>query len=305
MQTVLSEGSGDVPVPRQARGPEGGDGRAGPPPGQPSPFECVLSGMVGARLVQEAICAFLRLTVESLSAQVVLLGLPMPSDRAMRKPCGRRPWTVAEVRNLISLWCANLHVDIISRELDRSAGGVRSKAERIGLYRRRRQDLIKTMDYLRAVYGTSDAASPEAATPTIEDDEPAGDPTPQSTGDKVKGALSRIAWNDDLGRLVARRWFAGQDRFGIARDLGMRETQVRSRANALGLPPRGRKTIPDYIEGRPYDKTLEESRVKRRCIQGNIDFWGTRHGPRTSPKIMKTKGYKKLRSGPEEHHAHI
>lgn len=72
----------------------------------------------------------------------------------------------------------------------------------------------------------------------------------------------------ELNRKVARRWFAWQDHTGIARDLGMRPAQVRSRANALGLPSRSRKTVTDYIAGRSYDRTLEESWVARRRVQG-------------------------------------
>lgn len=306
MQTVLSEGGSSRPIPRQALSRVAVDGRADPPAAQPSPFERVLSGMVGAGLVQEAICAFLTLTLESLSGHVARLGLPMPSDRPMRKPCGRQPWTVADIRTLISLWCANLPACVIARMLGRSPGGVRSKGRRLGLYRRNRRDLIKARDYLLATCGTASAASPEAVLGAVSEGQSSAEPMrEEATSKATRRAPPRIAWNAELDRKLAARWWAGQHHTGIARDLGMTEGAVRSRANALGLPPRGRKTVPDYIEGRPYDRTLEESRIKRWCIQGNMDFWTTRNGPRTSPKIMKTKGYKKARSGPEEYHAHI
>jgi hypothetical protein len=106
----------------------------------------------------------------------------------------------------------------------------------------------------------------------------------------------RLQWTDDLDEEVARRWFAMQCHRGIAKDLGVSPGAVRTRATRLGLPPRDRKKIvPDYVEGRPYDRSLEMSRVKRRCHQGNIAFWGERNGPHTSPKVMQTKRYKELR----------
>jgi len=43
--------------------------------------------------------------------------------------------------------------------------------------------------------------------------------------------------------------------------------------------------------------SLEKSMLRLWCQQGNMNYWTTRNGPRTSPKIMKTKRYKELRSG--------
>ena len=63
----------------------------------------------------------------------------------MRKPSGKRPWTDDEVRLLIKLWTADLRTSAIAESLGRSAGSVRSKARRLGLYRRSRRDLIKAM----------------------------------------------------------------------------------------------------------------------------------------------------------------
>ena len=122
----------------------------------------------------------------------------------------------------------------------------------------------------------------------------------------AKRARQRIAWNDDLDLELARRWFAWQCRKGIARDLKLSEAAVRSRATRMGLPPRDRKKIvPDYVVGRPYDRSLEDSRVKRRCEQGKMFFFGTRNGPHTSPKIMQTRRYKELRRGLGEASLHL
>src|SRR5579872_215912 len=95
-------------------------------------FDRVLCGMVRVGLVQEAICRFLLLTIETLRSHLLRLDLPTPSERPMRKPAGKRPWTDDEVRSLIELWTANLRTSAIAERLGRSAGAARSKARRLG-----------------------------------------------------------------------------------------------------------------------------------------------------------------------------
>ena len=105
---------------------------------------------------------------------------------------------------------------------------------------------------------------------------------------------------------MARRWFAYQHHRGIAEDLGLTEAQVRSHATALSLPRRERKKlVPDYVEGRPYDRTLEDSMVKRRCNFDHRLFWSTKNGPHTSPRATKTERYRALHSGFGEAHSTI
>ena len=290
-------------------------------------FDRILRGMVGVGLVQEAICAFLLLTIETLSCHLIRLDLPTPSARPMRKPSGKRAWSVADVRVLISLWTGNMRAEAIGAELERSAGAVRAKGRRLGLYRRNRRDLVDATAEARAVHEapmesaavkvpTAPQAAPvdtraavidvvplaapeaaiEAASVVVE---PSGVVVPAAAAKTRKRRRSlRIVWTDELDMKVARRWYAWQWHRGIAEDLGLTEAQVRSRATRMGLPPRDRaKIVPDYVEGRPYDTSLEESRIKLWCHQGNMNYWTTRNGPRTSPKIMKTKRYKELRSG--------
>jgi hypothetical protein len=337
-----------------------------------STFDRVLRGMVRVGLVQEAICRFLLLTIDTLGFHLVRLDLPTPSERAMRKPSGERPWTDDEVRVLIELWTANLRTAAIGERLGRSAGSVRSKARRLGLFRRRRRDLIKTITTTAHRDETTAPLVPVESLAEVVPDAPPGPPAPcpntaisavpvtaitesaapisseiivapaSSVGTQaaaVSGIVfaaseaapaadtasregrtpepsagkatkrpqrRRIDWTDALCEEVARRWFAYQHHRGIAEDLGMTEAQVRSQANALGLPRRERKKIvPDYVKGRPYDTTLEKSMVKRRCMIDRRVFWGDRNGPHTSPRAMKTKRYRALRSGLEEAHSTV
>jgi hypothetical protein len=330
-----------------------------------STFDRVLCGMVRVGLVQEAICRFLLLTIETLSFHLVRLDLPTPSERAMRKPSGKRPWTDDEVRLLIKLWTAGLRTNEIAERLERSAGSVRSKARRLGLYRRSRRDLIKAMPATEQAADTTappapveivaevipdaspglPALSPNTATsvgpvapveefaapipsgivaaptsgfgtqiPAVSgtvsvpsDLEPSARKATKSAGTTITRQPSRrIVWTDKLSEEVARRWFAHQHHRGIAEDLGLTEAQVRSHATALSLPRRERKKlVPDYVEGRPYDRTLEVSMVKRRCNFDHRLFWGTKNGPHTSPRARKTERYKALHSGFGEAHSTI
>jgi hypothetical protein len=332
--------------------------RCGDPQGpQGGTFDRVLCGMVRIGLAREAICRFLLLTIEALSFHVVRLDLPTPAERLMRKPSGKRPWTDDEVRLLIKLWTANLRTRVIAERLERSAGSVRSKARRLGLFRRNRRDLIDAIAGTVPAADTTAASAPvdivmevvpnaspdlptlspntaisdvrgavveETTAPIVSeiveaptngivaqistaagtvsvgsDQKPSARKAAKPAGRTVKRSPSRrIVWTDELSEEVARRWFAYQHHRGIAEDLGLTEAQVRSHATALSLPRRGRKKIvPDYVEGRPYDRTLEDSMVKRRCNFDHRLFWSTKNGPHTSPRATKTERYKALHSG--------
>lgn len=329
-------------------------------------FDRILRGMVTAGVVRDAICAFLRLTIEALSYHLVRLDLPAPSDRPIRKPCGKHPWTAADVQLVIDEWTANLRAEAIGAVLGRSAGSIWSKAKRIGLYRRRRCDLVGVVVAsakiqeapVAAAVEVAEEASTEppavsndacatpahvevpaeaavadlaeipaacaAASPSVViarlDEPPAIVAFPATTINATVGCTPnalprkavkcrrspRIKWTDAMLEEVARRWFAYQHHFGIAEDLGMTEASVRTQADGMGMPRRARgKIVSDYIVGRPYDTTLEDSVVKRRCILDRRVFWGSRNGPHTSPRAMKTKRYKMAHSGLVEAHVSV
>jgi hypothetical protein len=292
-------------------------------------FDRILSGMVLKGHVLEALLLYLRLTAAELLAHVMRLGLPTPSSLRMRKHCGRRPWTPEEVHILIDRWAVNLHVDCIAAEIARSAGAIRSKARRLGLYRRERRNLIR-LNVAAAPVAQSTAATSEPPEPpavvmgdtispavagredTAQEDHQGLSTSASATKTEAKvGAPAarqrrRIQWTDELDRAVAKRWFAWQCRFGIAEDLGISANAIRTRATRMGLPPRPRKKIvPDYVEGRKYDTSLEDSCVKRWCQQGKMMFYGQRNGPHTSPKVMQTRRYKELRRGMAEATLHL
>ena len=357
MQTT-AEGGDRTTVTSLPAGASLSVGRCGDPQGpHNSTFDRVLCGMVRVGLVQEAICRFLLLTTEALNYHLVRLDLPAPSGRPMRQPSGRLPWIDDQVGSLIELWTGNVRTAAIGETLGRSPGSVRSKARRMGLYRRSRRDLIKALAATEHAADTSvpptpvetvlasipdvspglPAPSPSTAISVVpvtavedcaarisseivvaptdsigtqifaasgtvsvpSDLEPLARKPAKSAGSTKKRQPSRrIVWTDELSEEVARRWFAYQHHRGIAEDLGLTEGQVRSHATALSLPRRERKKIvPDYVEGRPYDRTLEDSMVKRRCNFDHRLFWGTKNGPHTSPRATKTERYKALHSG--------
>ena len=313
-------------------------------------FDRILAGILSKGHVLEAVALYLCVSAQELLGHIARLGLPTPSMLPMRRPGGRRPWTANEVHVLIDRWSQDIHVECIGEETGRSAGGVRSKARRLGLYRRERRNTVRspasgnsapaiaTATAVDEAFAAGSVAAigmsvsvvadtPDSAPATVAPIDPAKNgPEPTSEVDQdvsvhlnthippaqaesangAKRARQRIAWNDDLDLELARRWFAWQCRKGIARDLKLSEAAVRSRATRMGLPPRDRKKIvPDYVVGRPYDRSLEDSRVKRRCEQGKMFFFGTRNGPHTSPKIMQTRRYKELRRGLGEASLHL
>ena len=309
-------------------------------------FDRLLAGIVSKGHVLDAVALYLCVSAQELLEHITRLGLPTPSVLPMRRPGGRRPWTIHEVHLLIGMWSQDIHVACIGAETGRSLGGVRSKARRLGLYRRDRRNIVRCPpsgssapmiataiavdEGLAADAGaaidtsaTVGARAPVSPAVTAGRIDPAMDGSdPESGGDQnvavplqevqtasdngADRARQRITWNDDLDLELARRWFAWQCRWGIAKDMNLPEPAIRSRATRLGLPPRDRqKIVPDYVPGRPYDKSLENSRIRRRCEQGNMFFFGTRNGPHTSPKIMQTRRYKELRRGLGEASLHL
>lgn len=296
---VLLQTSGTAGVPMRGSafidGDQAGNDRRFSGDGAPL-RDRILKGMLAVGLVQQAICIYLGLSAEELLAAVVRLGLPTPSDAPMRKRGGKNPWSDWQCEILVRRWGENIHPQSIAEEIGRSVGAVRAKARRLGLFRRNRADLIKrVLDKMDAQRDNGTEAPVSA--PFIVEESSVLPPAPKSS-QRLRFRPRRIVWNDDLDLEVARRWFAWQCRFGIAKDLGLTEGQVRSRANQMGLPARDRtKIVADYVEGRPYDTSLEKSVVRRRCQEGRMYFWGPRNGPHTSPKIMKTHKYQQLRGG--------
>lgn len=273
------------------------------PSGPPTLLDRLLTGLVSQGHVVQAIALYLALSLEDVLAHVIRIGLPTPSSQPMRKPCGKRPWTVEDVRLLMDRWTSNWATASIGELLGRSPGAVRSKARRLGLYRRERRLLFRVavdradgganQTNSRPAPETASAPAPIAAgdrTPVLDT---TIEPVPAQRAMKPK----RIHWNDEIDMKIAKRWFAHQHHKGIARDLGLTEGQVRTRATRMGLPARRdrRVIVEDYVEGRPYDSSLEQSVVKRRCREGNMTFYGPRNGPHTSPKVRQTKRYQELR----------
>ena len=236
-------------------------GLAVPPTAVP-PADRILVGLVARGHPREAIRLYLALSDAALRAQLARLGLPAPADRPLRKPGGRNPWQLAEVHRLLELWQRNVHGATIAEAIGRSPGGVRAKARRLGLYRRDCAALVREL--------------PVAA--------PARKPRHQ------------IAWTEAMETELADRWFANEHHAAIARDMGIPEAAIRSKATRLGLPPREREDIVDvYDPANAGD--LRGRYVRRKCALTGKWFWGQRNGPRTSPVGLKSKQYRDLQSG--------
>jgi len=226
------------------------------------PADRILVGLVAQGHAREAIRLYLALSDAELRARVACLGLPAPIDRPLRKPGGRNPWKLAEVHRLLELWQRDVHGSTIAEAIGRSPGGVRAKARRLGLYRRERAALVREL--------------------------PVAPPT--------RKPRHQIAWTEPMETDLAERWFANEHHAAIARDMGIPEAAIRSKATRLGLPPRDREEIVEVYD--PANAGDLRSRyVRRKCALTGKWFWGQRNGRRTSPVGLKSKQYRDLQSG--------
>jgi hypothetical protein len=232
------------------------------PPAALTPADRILAGLIDKGHPREAIRLYLALLDAELLARVARLNLPAPADRPLRKPGGRNPWQLTEVHRLLDLWQQDVHGTVIAETIGRSPGGVRGKARRLGLYRRDRKALVREI--------------------------PAAPPAPKPR--------HQIAWTEPMETELAERWFANEHHAAIARDMGIPEAAIRSKATRLGLPPRDREEIVDsYDPANAGD--LQSRYIRRKCALTGKWFWGQRNGPRTSPVGLKSKQYRDLQSG--------
>ena len=291
----------------------------------------------------------------------------------MRKRSGKRPWTDDEVRLLIKLWTANLCTAAIAEKFGRSAGSVRSKARRLGLYRRSRCDLVKTIAATeRRGRNNCIAGSrgwPTRSSPTHRPARPAVSPNTPISAVSVTAIVEAAA--QISSEILWRRPVASVQRsppcqaFGsllpmlAPRRIPMRERAGRRKSSA-GKATQAAAVTSDRLDGRafrgggapvvrlsapsrhcrrprnergagavasecagfaapraqepslrlrrwgaPTTRPWRRSMVKRRCMLDRKVFWGDRNGPHTSPRAMKTKRYKALRSGLEEAHSTV
>ena len=245
----------------------------------------VLAGLVERGQSREAVCAYLDAPENEVFDRCAALGLPAPASRPLRE--SRRPnaWQVADIRKLIDAWVRNHHVEYIASALSRSVSGVYGKARRLGLFRRKRSDLVRELP----LFAWAEKQEPQ--------EPPKPEPPRRPNRDEVD-------WRGNEALLIelSDRWFAGQHYKQIAREMNISEASIRSTATRIGLPARERYEIvasydPEKAAANPKRKNL----VQRKCRLTGVMFWGTRNGPHTSPGAMKSRRYTILQAGFSEY----
>jgi hypothetical protein len=133
-----------------------------------------------------------------------------------------RHWTKDEKRRLAERWGID-SMARIAADLDRMPGQVRAKAQQMGLL----------TGEARAVFGRAAAGfmrrwqSREGG----------------RRGCTRAGRLTDAVWSPEIEDELIQRWLAHQHHQAIARDMGLSEAAVRSKATRLGLPQRVRADI--------------------------------------------------------------
>jgi hypothetical protein len=96
------------------------------------PFDGLLSGLIGAGVGFETVCAYLGLSIAALDFNLARLELPTPHNKQRRKG-GARAWSDDDLRLAIYWRCLGIHPESIGLAFDRSSAGVRSKMHRLGV----------------------------------------------------------------------------------------------------------------------------------------------------------------------------
>jgi hypothetical protein len=101
----------------------------------------VVSAMAGAGHSVAALSFYLGLREADVRKRIAALGLPQAPEGRLRRSPSKHPWTVDEVRRLITLWLDNVSVGSIAATLGRSTSSVQSKRRWLGLGVRERNEV--------------------------------------------------------------------------------------------------------------------------------------------------------------------
>ena len=97
--------------------------------------------MAGAGHSVAALSFYLGLREADVRKRIAALGLPEAPEGRLRRSSSKYPWTVDQVRRLITLWLDNVSVGSIAATLGRSTSSVQSKRRWLGLGVRERNEV--------------------------------------------------------------------------------------------------------------------------------------------------------------------
>ena len=97
--------------------------------------------MAGAGHSVAALSFYLGLDEPEIRNRAAALALPAAPEKPLRRPVSANPWSVEEVRRLITLWLDNVSVMSIAGALGRTPSSIRGKRRWLGLGARVRKEL--------------------------------------------------------------------------------------------------------------------------------------------------------------------
>src|SRR3984957_18184490 len=97
--------------------------------------------MAGAGHSVAALSLYLGLKDSEVRERVAALNLPAAAEKPLRRPISANPWSVEEVRRLITLWLDNVSVTSIAGALGRTRSSIQGKRRWLGLGVRARKEL--------------------------------------------------------------------------------------------------------------------------------------------------------------------
>ena len=101
----------------------------------------LIAAMMGAGRSVAELSLYLGLDEPEIRNRVAVLELPAVPEKPLRRPVSANPWSVEEVRRLITLWLDNVSITSIASALGRTPSSIRSKRRWLGLGIRVRKEL--------------------------------------------------------------------------------------------------------------------------------------------------------------------
>jgi hypothetical protein len=262
----------------------------------------LLIAMAGAGHGVAALSLYLGVQKSEIRERVATLNLPAAAEKPLRRPMSANPWSVEEVRRLITLWLDNVSVRSIAGALCRSPSSIHGKRRWLGLGVRMRKHLAD-----RPVAQCRATALPWKPTLDIKPilsrlwapriGKAAAALTLPEAASEVRWELGRDAQKDDRFSTLG---FAGLSAALIAKRMLMEfgvyltEGAVNSRMSRLQIA-RDRCDIIDHFDEAAVQRRAAEAKRRvgatlRQCAELHRSFWWCKefNGNRTTCREFET-----------------
>ena len=225
-----------------------------------------------------ALSFYLGLREADVRKRIAALGLPQAPEGRLRRSSSKHPWTVDEVRRLITLWLDNVSVGSIAATLGRSTSSVQSKRRWLGLGVRERNEVSdRKPTECRAVrlpwkptLNVSEIAL-WMRTPGI------GAPPAAKACRWVLGRDETIDMRFSILAFGGLRSSAIVERLRIEFGLELSVKAVDNRISRLQIMRERAEMIDafdeEFVQRRAYEVMRELGATVRQCVELNRSFW--------------------------------